>query len=326
MHVYYANGIACQELCLLVELVRKQTGQTPADMLAAVEEGDWQRSGTVARNGENKWWRKRLFTPGFSGSLYKGSAKQAQALIALLRWLAESVWMHHPQLRVAANSFLKLCACLDLLKTIPKTKSFDALAAAQRMHMDALKEAWDGYFRPKHHHALHLPRQYAQVAFAPTCWGTESKHRDYKQTYARTLQHRLGENRGGADFCLSLMPRLLTRHMELLNLNPISGKGFNLKREFTSEEVYRATHLQQRKMSTECTVDMLSLKKKIFILHGHSGCAAARINFFWKRKNSFTCSCTVAHTCAVWKWSNLILPSVPSWWRLIRDGSLLCLP
>ena len=94
-------------------------------------------------------------------------------------------------------------------------------------------------------------------------------------------------------------------------------------------------------MSTECEVDMLSLKENDYILHGPSANNAGRVQFFIDKKDELYLHVTVFHLqlqtpalrkfkCtnqrAVWKWSNLTFPAVPSWWRIIQDGSLVCLP
>ena len=340
MHVYFSNGVASLELCLLVDAVKKETKKDVSDMLAAVEETGWQRSGMAKRSGQNKWWTKRLFTPSFfNASMYKGNAKQTQALISLLRWLAEGVWIHQPQLRVAAKSFLKLCVCLDVLKSISQTRAFDELAAAQRDHMEAFQCAWPDFFRPKHHHALHLGMQYAETDCFPNCWGTESKHRDYKEMFARILQHRLTQTRGGAAFGESLMPRLLNRHVEMLNQNPIAPHGFLLLKQFTSEEVLRVVGMANCEMASQCRVAMLELKDGDLLLWNHA-CNAGRCHFFLSKNNELFIYVTmfelknrsaalrrfqITDQKKMIKWSNLLAPCVPSWWREIHMH-VQCLP
>ena len=281
MHVYFANGIACLELNLLATAVQQHTGKTTKDLLHAVLAAGWQRNGMAQRNGERQYWIKRLFTSSFfTGAMYKGSAKQTLALLSLFRWLAESVWASHPMLHEKAACFAKLCQVVDVVRHIAVTKNYTQMTVLQQQHLEASNRAWGALLtRPKHHHALHLGKQYARTNTTPSCWGTESKHRDYKQVFARILQHRLTEIDGGACFSRSLMPRLLLRTIELLNENPISDKGFQLKREFTPDEVSRVTDLQHCKMSTECAVKMLSLKEDDFILHGHNACRAGRVQF-----------------------------------------------
>eukprot|EP00435_Cladocopium_sp_Y103_P040540 s3930_g11.t1 len=80
LHIYYANGLTCLELNLLAEAVQRVTGKDIADLQRTVLAAGWQRHGMGQRHGQSKYWIKRLFTPSFfTGSLYKGSAKQARA-------------------------------------------------------------------------------------------------------------------------------------------------------------------------------------------------------------------------------------------------------
>eukprot|EP00435_Cladocopium_sp_Y103_P002915 s4420_g1.t1 len=341
MHLYYANGIACQEICLLVAAVKKCTQQTVTDMHAAVLETGWQRSGMATRNGQNKYWTKRLFHESFfEGAVYKGSAKQAMALISLLRWLVEGVWLHHPQLRYQAISFQKLCVCLDTLKSISRTRAFDALTAAQEEHMDAFKQAYQDSFRPKHHHALHLGAQYAATQCIPNCWGTESKHQDYKKNFAAALQHRLTQVKGGSEFSESLMCRLLTRHIELLNDNPIAAHGYELLKKYTSTEVLRVAGLDNCEMSSQCHAGMLELAQGDILLWGNNACNAGRCHFFISKHNELFLYMTICEKTnesaalrkfrvtdrkQMIKWKNLHAPCVPSWWKQINEH-LQCLP
>ena len=110
------------------------------------------------RHGENKYWTKRLFTEAYFGSaMYKGSAKQTLALMSLLRWVCESAWLGMPNLQTAASCFLKLCSCVECIRTICHTRCFDRLHALQTEHQKAFVEQWGDFVRPKHHHRLHLP-------------------------------------------------------------------------------------------------------------------------------------------------------------------------
>ena len=241
LHVYFANGVACLELNLLVEAVQRHTSKSIQDLQHAVEAAGWKRNGMAARNGQRQYWIRRLFVPSFfTGSLYKGSAAQAVALVKLFRWLAESVWHKNALLRAEATCFAKLCQVLDAIQVIAKTKRYTELIQLQREHLESFNKAWGtGLTRPKHHHALHLAAQYARTGVTPNCWAVESSHRDYKAVFAKMLQHLIREKDNGLGFCRSLMPRLLMRTTEMLNEHPISCSGFSLKREFTSEEVFR---------------------------------------------------------------------------------------
>lgn len=132
MHLYYANGIVCTEIQLLMNEVYRVTGKTIDDVKATVLDAGWIRSKHSIKEGETKWWCQRLFkSTFFTGTMYKGSASQTRALAPLLTWLAESVWQHMPPLRGCALSFLALSRCLQCLKTLPQTKDFALLSNLQ---------------------------------------------------------------------------------------------------------------------------------------------------------------------------------------------------
>ena len=124
MHIFFANGIACLELNLMVEAVQRHTGKGIEDLLHTVEAAGWQRHGMAQRLGQRQYWVRRLFKPSFfSGSLYKGSAKQAVALLSLFRWLAESVWekmqcyMHKQRALRSSVTLWMQCETLQPRKT-----------------------------------------------------------------------------------------------------------------------------------------------------------------------------------------------------------------
>lgn len=92
--------------------------------------------------------------------------------------------------RMAAHaSSPRLCAIL--LGIIPLSSMLENLATNERFRA-ALKPAilavkvWPNQIRPKHHHRLHLSDQYIATGCMPSCWGPESKHRDYKSLFAST--------------------------------------------------------------------------------------------------------------------------------------------
>ena len=342
MHIFFANGIAPTEVNLLVAAVWKETKQSTSDIRKAVIEMAWERPGMRKRSGESKFWISRLFQASlFVGAMYKGSAKQTVALLAILRWFAESVWAYVPALQPAVDSFLKLCKCTDAVRTIAITKDYTALIALQKEHLTSFSVAWPTHERPKHHHALHLARQYSMTQCTPTCWGTEAKHKDYKQVFAKLLQHRLSQKDGGSGFSWSLLPRLLMRHCEFLNMNPLSSTGFQLTKEFSAEEICSSTGLDNCRVAPRCSIGMLELQERDILLHGAKKSAALHINFFIVKDqqlyihvslyNLIQASAALKRfrltdTRTVVKWSNLLLPSVPSWWRHVGQFDLQCMP
>eukprot|EP00435_Cladocopium_sp_Y103_P028716 s2238_g7.t1 len=192
MHMYFANGVACTEINLLVAAVWKETKQGISDIRDAVLEVSWERPGMKKRNGHE---------------------------------------------------------------------------------------------RPKHHHALHLARQYNVTHCTPNCWGTEAKHRDYKQTFAKLLQHRLSQKNGGSSFSWSLLPRLLMRHCEFLNMHPLTTNGFELMGQFSAEDTYAVTNLKHCQVAPRCRIGMLDVQETDILLHGEQKEKAFRINFFIMKEN-----------------------------------------
>eukprot|EP00435_Cladocopium_sp_Y103_P020632 s4363_g5.t1 len=93
MHAYFANGICSVEIALMI-VMQRLTGKSIADIRQCVTDAGWQRPRMHVCHGENQYWTKRLFTEAYFGSAkYKGSAKQTLALLCLLRWICESLWL-----------------------------------------------------------------------------------------------------------------------------------------------------------------------------------------------------------------------------------------
>lgn len=128
MHCYFSNGCCSAEIVLLLAAVKNETGMEIAPIRQAVLDTQWRRSGQNWRNGENDHWTKRLFTDTFfTGNMYKGGAKQTQALTSLIRWLAETVWVKIPALAPKARCFLKLGTCVDCIRRISQLQNYDTL-------------------------------------------------------------------------------------------------------------------------------------------------------------------------------------------------------
>lgn len=291
MHLYYANGIVCTEIQLLLNEVYKITGKTTCDVKQTVQNAGWQRPKHAKKQGENKWWCDRLFkTTFFTGTMYKGSAAQTRALAPLVAWLAESVWQHMVPLRNAALSFLALSRCLQCLQTLPTTRDFALLTRLQREHHQCFQAVWPQHLRPKHHHRLHLSDHYLAAGCIPSCWGPESKHRDYKGLFAANTQHLLTSVDGGVQFSQHLLPRLLNRHAEMLINASISVRGWSLEKPFSQEQVFQETNIRDCRIASSCTVGVLHLTEGDVILWGRNAEHAACCRFFWNRQSS--CSFT----------------------------------
>ena len=299
MHCYFANGICSVEIALLVSAVQTVTKKTIADIQRAVLDAGWLRHRSHIRHGENKYWTKRLFTEAYFGSsMYKGSAKQTLALLSVLRWICESVWLGVAGLETAAACFLKLCACVECIRTISHTRCFDTLHTLQTEHQKAFVEQWGDYVRPKHHHRLHLPFQYKALNLCPTMWGTESKHKDYKGIFAANFQQWLTEEMGGSAFSTRLLPRLALRHMEMWNERPLSAAGYTLEKAFSDSEVHLETDLTGVVLAPKCRIGMLELQEGDLILWGATCGNAGVCHCFLEKKMSCMCFSAYMHTPA----------------------------
>lgn len=195
--------------------------------------------------------------------------------------------------------------------------------------------------RPKHHHRLHLPKQWQAMPAIATCWGTEAKHKDYKSVFSTLVQHFLQEKNGGSEFSRQLLPRLLNRHCHLLNETPFNSKGFQLLHPFAPCDVERATAMRGCSISAQCRVNMLELREKDLILWNYPVYTAGFINFFIEEDNELFLHLTLCQNMhanaeallsfralnkqTVLKWSQMLAPTVPTWWQ--GDANqLFCLP
>ena len=160
----------------------------------AMVSANWKRH----KPDENKHWCKRLWTPALFGEHeYKGSATQCHALMALMRWYCETLWIHIPCLRAIAECFLALARCTDALRQGKKTHDWSDLDKAQSDHHKLFATVHPGLMRPKHHHRLHLSNHYRKHHVSINCWGIEQSHQNYKTIYADNLQQFLRADNGG---------------------------------------------------------------------------------------------------------------------------------
>ena len=278
LHCYFANGIACTEIILLLKEARQHVGATVEELRDATLQAEWQRHDA----GESRYWLKRLWTQNlFGDSVYKGSANQTVALLALLRWIAETIWLAVPAMADACRCFLQLCRCVDVLrecKTIPA--AWRALDREQRKHQEMFAALYADHVRPKHHCRLHLPSQYEKHGIAASCWGVESAHKHYKSLFAETTVQFLRSDQGGAELSKHLLPRLLLRWVELLNERPILANGFELMKPFSPEEVREATGIEGTLISSKARLQMVEIKENDCLLFGKNLQEACLVHFF----------------------------------------------
>ena len=277
MHCYFATGICNSEIILLLQAAKDHMGATVQDLCEACLVARWKRHDVK----ESQAWLKRLWKPAFFGSdMYKGSGSQTEALMHLLRWIAESVWMAIPSMQPYCLCFRALCKCVDALNVCDDTNDWQQLKVAQAEHQKLFAALYPENVRPKHHHRLHLPEQYAKLGCQVMCWGVESSHRDYKSTFASNLRHLLLEDDCTGRFGKSLMPRMLLRSIELFNVRPFLEKGFELHDPFTEDEVYQATGIKHARLSSKCIFPMVDARAGDFLVWGSDFRHGGIVNFF----------------------------------------------
>lgn len=342
MHIYFSNGVCSLEINLWLAEVERVTKKNVQDIQAAVLAADWKRPQLLHKRGENRYWLKALFTPAyFKGSMYSGEAKRTRALMSILGWLTEGIWSQVPELSEKAQCFLRLVACVQHLKKLPECRDWQGLKNLQEAHHAAFVAAYPDYVRPKHHHRHHLPAQYERFDFIPTTWGTESKHKDYKSCYSANLQHLLQEERGGSQFSMSLLPRLILRHCELVNEHPFAVDGYLLETPFPAAEVERETGLTDIELSSHCRVGVLNIKEGDVLVWGAETPNAGEIHFFIVHQQSLFVYVsalelvTTKQTLLTFKaaghkmmlkWSQLRCPSTCTWWQKTTENEFLLLP
>lgn len=287
------------------------------------------------------YWVRRLWLDAhFGNEQYKGQAGRTLALMSLLRWYAETLWLRVPELEAAARCFLLLRACHDAFTQGKHTKDWARLATAQRKHQEAFARLRPDYVRPKHHHRLHLPQQYSQRGIPLSCWGVESSHQAYKTTFADSLQQFLTPTRGGADFSANLLPRLLLRHCELFNELPFLQRGWQLIREFPESQVLAETGVPGCTISARCRLHTVELMEHNFLLWDLDWKQGGRVNFFLEsQSNLFVCIsplvlesasesartfriATTRQLVAFESLSNLKIPA----WTSVENDKVICLP
>ena len=342
MHAYFAKGIAGSEAVSLLAAVQTHTGRSVQEVADAVGAAGWKRPGMHHRAGQNSSWRNRLFNPVFfEGDIYKGSAGQVVALLPLLRFYAAKVWSQVPALTQVAQCFLLLCLCADQVRQVVHTGDTDALDEAQRAHHKAFVECYGSdSLRPKHHHRLHLGPHYRHFQCVPTCWPAEAKHQDFKKFYAEACSSQLAKGRGGG-FCMTVLPRLLHRTIELLHESPpLLDGAFELLEAFSEDEVLQATGVHGCLLASKCRVALLELWHGDILLWGQGRPEAGPCLFFLKKGDVLFVafeplqlqSChpeeyvfRKTEQTRMLRFADMQHPRLPAW-QLQENDRILCLP
>ncbi len=89
VHCYWANGVAAQELLLLMDALQTRFGITLEQIQTSVGDVDWKSSKRDLRSASK---RRHMFSaPMWKGDLYKGSATDAYYLVPLVLFYASEL-------------------------------------------------------------------------------------------------------------------------------------------------------------------------------------------------------------------------------------------
>ena len=287
MHCYYSNGICSAEIVLLLRAVQQHAGLGISQLEEAATSANWVRPySNMGKTTESPYWCRRLWTKSFfEGEVYKGTATQTMALVALLRWLCVYVFSTYPALNRHVQCFLLLCSCVACLRKIAVTKDYNELARRQAKHHECFASLYGQALRPKHHHRLHLSDHYGRHGLAVSAWGCEAKHQTYKSVVSANFKQFLTEKHGGREFALHVLPRLLMNHVESLKDHPFVW-AFELVNPFDEKDVFKASGLEGCRIAKQCHLTLCDLKENDVILWGREMERAGRCHFFLEKNDT----------------------------------------
>ena len=263
MHCYFSNGVASQEVNLLVTCLAEHL-ITPSLLRDAVAQTNWTRPKRLRDHGQTRYWTSSLFKDVlFQGDLYKGSAGDTVAICPLIYYYAKELAPTSLQPQLA--SFAALLDCMAALEACSRragTPETEALCAAQQKHMRLFKAAYSAdLLRPKAHHRMHLPSHYRRHGYL-TCWEQESAHRYYKHDLAEALQHLISQPEA---FGKALLSRMLLRVVTELT-GRVEPRTSALQPPVVDSDSVTALYDVPATLSETCLVAGLSLAKGDVIL------------------------------------------------------------
>ena len=117
------------------------------------------------------------------------------------------------------RSFKILCEIISYVRHIAHgfsrvdRESMAHLDALQKLHQQLYGIAYNGEFKPKHHHRLHIPSQWLAAGVVISCEALETKHQHYKQGLA---DRQKGKVRNFESYSAALLPRILQRGLDTI--------------------------------------------------------------------------------------------------------------
>ena len=119
-----------------------------------------------------------------SADCFKATASEGLTLYPIVRKWCQHVLMPSDRCIKEAESFIKLCDVLDLLRNSRNGVVINVpdLRLATHAWLSKHKEAYgDGHWIPKMHYALHFPEMLARRRFLFACWVHERHHKVIKR-------------------------------------------------------------------------------------------------------------------------------------------------
>ena len=177
LHCYYSCGIVNEEIGLFLAACKRAVNLTQGELLQLARAG-WQRAGSRHTAPE-------IFSPKLlklDGTDFRGNATQCKLALPLLAYLAKEMLGRAVPAETRSLLLLHRCAqILQQLKTSPTEALLLQLESSQREHLAAFQAVFGAAaVRPKHHYALHIPRQVRKVGRLLDTLAVERKHRLFK--------------------------------------------------------------------------------------------------------------------------------------------------
>ena len=222
MHGYFCNGVASNELSLVLRALEENGLTLQALRDLAVADGWRHLSSCCQRSFFAPKVARILSDKMFEGDVYKGEAEDTRVAVYLVHYYLAHRCQDLPMDKEKASfaALKKCCAELSLLHNMWKTVNdcaevrplHEAQLEHQRLFVDAYSEQ---SVKPKHHHRLHLAEAALKLGFLPNCTVHESKHRILKGH--GLVNHQKARLTQALALQRSLLPRVLLSTTEMAN-------------------------------------------------------------------------------------------------------------
>lgn len=208
MHTFVVNGIFQNEMGQLLHLLHNVAKISHTEVHKFVSSFTWPSHLSTSVSGAAIFEKRSQSTGDF-----KCSGSEALSVFGVFSLF---LMMHVlpgacNAIKLACDSYFRLCRVLTMLMSIPRGCISDAsLSDAISSHLRAFVRAYgDGAWTPKFHYSLHLPAMLRRHGCLVSCFVHERKHKEIKR-YANNIT-----NTSGA-FESSILESSLYLHLEIL--------------------------------------------------------------------------------------------------------------